>query len=172
MLVGTGSLGATDDVLHVADLLGSGISQACSEKPSCRTTCRLAPAHRFARPSPIWILTAGVRHAAWLSAAVSPIGEFYRRKGQCQGVRSISTAACFACAIHGLSPQGDSRETLFALARSSNAGRRGWQHRISRAWPLVKIVEVQRWSPAIPQPSTRVLGASSRLPDNCILSAR
>ena len=43
MLVGAGALGATDEVIEVADILGAGVAKALLGKAASRTICRFAP---------------------------------------------------------------------------------------------------------------------------------
>jgi pyruvate dehydrogenase (quinone) len=175
MLVGAGALGATDEVLEVADLLGAGVSKALlgkavipDELPFCCGSIGLLGT------KPSWDMMMGCDTFLMVGSSF-PYAEFLPKEGQARGVQ---------IEIDGKMPSirypmevplvGDSAETLRALipllARKTD---RSWRETIEKnVGEWWKVLEARAMNSADPINPQRVFWElSPRLPDNCILTA-
>jgi pyruvate dehydrogenase (quinone) len=175
MLVGAGALGATDEVIQVADVLGAGISKALlgvaavpDDLPYCLGSIGLLGT----KPS----LEAMTGCDTLLMVGSSfPYSEFLPAEGQARGIqididgRQLGMRYPMECNLIG-----DSAETLRALLplleRKTD---RGWQNKLieeKRAWrELLKARAHTKANPINPQYVYWQL--SAMLPDNCIITA-
>jgi len=175
MLVGAGALGATDEVLEVADVLGAGIAKALLGKATV--------------PDDYPFVTGAVgllgTRASYdmmtdcdtllMVGSSFPYSEFLPPPGQARGVQVDIDARMIGIRYPmEVNLVGDSGETLRALLpllqRKSN---RSWRETIERNvsdwWRLLDARAMTDANPVNPQ---RVFWElSSRLPDECILSA-
>ena len=175
MLVGAGALGATDEVLEVAELLGAGVSKALlgkavipDEAPGCCGSIGLLGT------KPSWEMMMNCDTLLMVGSSF-PYSEFLPKEGQARGVQ---------IEIDGKMPSirypmevpliGDSAETLRALIpllhRKTD---RSWREKIEKNiadwWGLLKARAMESADPINPQ---RVFWElSPRLPENCILSS-
>jgi pyruvate dehydrogenase (quinone) len=175
ILVGAGALGATDEVLEVADLLGAGISKALlgkavipDETPGCCGSIGLLGT------KPSWDMMSHCDTLLMIGSSF-PYAEFLPKDGQARGVQ---------IEIDGRMPSlrypmevpliGDSQETLRALIplleRKTD---RSWREKIEKEigewWKVLEARAQQSANPINPQ---RVFWElSPRLPDNCIISS-
>jgi pyruvate dehydrogenase (quinone) len=175
LLVGAGALGASDEVIEVADLLGAGVSKALlgkavipDEVPFCCGSIGLLGT------KPSWDMMTGCDTLLMIGSSF-PYSEFLPAEGQARGVQ---------IEIDGKMPSmrypmevplvGDSVETLRALIpllhRKTD---RSWRERIERNieewW---KVLESRAMNSANPINPQRVFWElSPRLPDNCILTS-
>jgi pyruvate dehydrogenase (quinone) len=175
ILVGAGALGATDEVLEVAELLGAGISKALlgkavipDEAPGCCGSIGLLGT------KPSWDMMMGCDTLLMIGSSF-PYSEFLPKEGQARGVQ---------IEIDGRMPSirypmevplvGDSVETLRALIPLLKRKEdRSWREKIEKEidewW---KVMEARAMNSANPINPERVFWElSPRLPDNCILSS-
>ena len=175
ILVGAGALGATDEVMQIAELLGAGVSKAWLGKavlsddlPYCCGCIGLLGT----RPS--YDLMQNCDTLLVIGSSF-PYAEFYPKVGQAKGVQ-IDIDGRFLSLRYPMDVnlKGDARETLQALIPLLDRKRdRSWQNKIAegvREW--WKVVEARAMNDANPINPERVFWElSPRLPDNCILSA-
>ena len=175
ILVGAGALGATDEVLEVAELLGAGISKALlgkavipDEAPNCCGSIGLLGT------KPSWDMMMDCDTLLMIGSSF-PYSEFLPKEGQARGVQ---------IEIDGKMPSirypmevplvGDSVETLRALIPLlTRKADRSWLETIEKNivewW---KVMEARAMNSANPINPERVFWElSPRLPDNCILSS-
>ncbi|HEX3356194.1 MAG TPA: thiamine pyrophosphate-requiring protein [Tepidisphaeraceae bacterium] len=175
MLVGAGALGATDEVLEVGQLLGAGIAKSWLGKAAVPDDVPFCTGHiGLLGTKATWDMIQAC-DTLFVVGCSFPYGEFYPKEGQCKGVqididgRMLSLRYPMDIAL-----KGDARETLIALrALLKRKENRSWQKKVienTASW--WKIVEAQAMESANPLNPQRVFWElSSRLPDNCILSA-
>jgi pyruvate dehydrogenase (quinone) len=175
ILVGAGALGATDEVLEVAELLGAGISKALlgkavipDEAPGCCGSIGLLGT------KPSWDMMMGCDTLLMIGSSF-PYSEFLPKEGQARGVQ---------IEIDGKMPSirypmevplvGDSLETLRALIplltrKTDRSWRESIEKNIEEWW---KVLEARAMNAANPINPQRVFWElSPRLPENCILSS-
>ena len=175
ILVGAGALGATDEVLEAAELLGAGVSKALlgkavipDEAPGCCGSIGLLGT------KPSWDMMMGCDTLLMVGSSF-PYSEFLPKEGQARGVQ---------IEIDGRMPSirypmevplvGDSAETLRALMPLLKRKEdRSWREKIDKEieewW---KVMEARAMNSANPINPERVFWElSPRLPDNCILSS-
>jgi pyruvate dehydrogenase (quinone) len=175
ILVGAGALGATDEVLEVAELLGAGISKALlgkavipDETPGCCGSIGLLGT------KPSWDMMMGCDTLLMIGSSF-PYSEFLPKEGQARGVQ---------IEIDGRMPSirypmevplvGDSAETLRALIPLLKRKEdRSWREKIEKEidewW---KVMEARAMNSANPINPERVFWElSPRLPDNCIITS-
>jgi pyruvate dehydrogenase (quinone) len=175
MLVGAGALGATDEVLEVADLLGAGVSKALLGKaviPDDLPFCCGSIGLLGTKPS--WDMMMGCDTLLMVGSSF-PYAEFLPKEGQARGVQ---------IEIDGKMPSirypmevplvGDSAETLRALIpllerKTDRSWRDTIEKNIEDWW---KVLEARAMNSANPINPQRVFWElSPRLPDNCILTS-
>jgi pyruvate dehydrogenase (quinone) len=175
ILVGAGALGATDEVLEVAEILGAGISKALlgkavipDEAPGCCGPIGLLGT------KPSWDMMMDCDTLLMIGSSF-PYSEFLPKEGQARGVQ---------IEIDGKMPSirypmevplvGDSAETLRALIpllqrKTDLSWREKIEKNIEEWW---KVLEARAMNSAKPINPQRVFWElSPRLPDNCILSS-
>jgi pyruvate dehydrogenase (quinone) len=175
MLIGQGALAATDEVLATADVLGAGIAKAWLGKaavpddlPNCTGSIGLlgTTATQKMMDDCDTLLVVG---------SSFPYAEFYPKAGKARGVQVDVDGRMLSLRYPmEVNLKGDARETLQALRplldRKTD---RGWRDTIEenvRKW--WKVAEARSMNSANPVNPQRVFWElSSRLPDNCILSA-
>lgn len=175
MLVGQGALGATDEVIAVADKLGAGIAKALlgiAAVPDDVPGVTGAIGLLGTRPS--WDL---MQHCDTLLMVGSsfPYSEFLPREGQARAIQIDLDPTMLGIRYPmTLNLVGDSAETLRALLPllERKADRR-WQQRLVAAvasWRETLAARAQTVAdPINPQLLFRKL--SERLPDRCIITA-
>ena len=175
ILVGAGALGATDEVLQVADILGAGISKALLGKaviPDAAPNCCGCIGLLGTKPS--WDMMMGCDTLLMIGSSF-PYSEFLPREGQARGVQIEIDGKMVSIRYPMEVPLiGDSVETLRALipllTRKTN---RSWLETIEKNivdwW---KVMEARAMNSADPINPERVFWElSPRLPENCILSS-
>src|ERR1700761_5518465 len=175
MLVGAGALGATEEVLEVADILGAGISKALlgkavipDEAPGCCGSIGLLGT------KPSWDMMQNCDTLLMIGSSF-PYSEFLPKEGQARGVQIELDGKMVSIRYPMEVPLiGDSRETLRALIpllnrKTDRAWREKIQGSIEEWW---KVLEARAKNEANPINPQRVFWElSPRLPDNCILSS-
>jgi pyruvate dehydrogenase (quinone) len=175
MLIGAGALGAADEVMRMAELLGAGVAKSwlgkaalADDVPYCTGNIGLLgtkPSYDMMQDCDT-LLVVG---------SSFPYGEFYPKEGQCKAVqididgRMLSLRYPMTTNL-----KGDAKETLQALMPLVDRKRdRGWQNKIvegMREWWMV--IDARAMNEANPLNPQRVFHElSPRLPDDCILSA-
>jgi len=175
ILVGAGALGATDEVLQVADILGAGISKALLGKaviPDAAPNCCGCIGLLGTKPS--WDMMMGCDTLLMIGSSF-PYSEFLPREGQARGVQIEIDGKMVSIRYPMEVPLiGDSVETLRALipllTRKTN---RSWLETIEKNivdwW---KVIAARALNSADPINPERVFWElSPRLPENCILSS-
>jgi pyruvate dehydrogenase (quinone) len=175
ILVGAGALGATTEVLEIAEILGAGISKALlgkavipDETPGCCGSIGLLGT------KPSWDMMQDCDTLLMIGSSF-PYAEFLPKEGQARGVQ---------IEIDGKMPSirypmevplvGDSKETLRALlpllkTKTDRSWREGIEKNITEWW---KVLEARAQVSAHPINPQRVFWElSPRLPDNCILTS-
>ena len=175
MLVGAGALGATDEVLAVADILGAGFSKALlgkaatpDEAPGCCGSIGLLGT------KPSWKLMTECDTLLMVGSSF-PYSEFLPKEGQARGVQIDIDAKMVSIRYPMEVPLvGDSKETLQALIpllkrKTDRSWREKIEAEIADWW---KVLEARALVPANPINPQRVFWElSPRLPDNCILTS-
>jgi pyruvate dehydrogenase (quinone) len=175
MLVGSGALGATDEVIEVAEVLGAGVAKALLGKAA-------VPDDYPFVTGPVGLLGSRASYEMMagcdtllMVGSTFPYSEFLPKPGQARGVQididGRSLGIRYPMEVNLI---GDSAETLRALLpllRSKTD--RAWRDTIERSvaewWQVLEARAMHEANPVNPQ---RVFWElSSRLPDECILSA-
>jgi len=175
MLVGAGALGATDEVLEVADVLGAGIAKALLGKATVPDDYPFVTgAIGLLGTRASYDMMTGCDTLLMVGSSF-PYSEFLPSPGKARGVQIDIDARMIGIRYPmEVNLVGDSGETLRALLpllpRKSD---RSWRDTIERNvfdwWQLLEARAMTDASPVNPQ---RVFWElSSRLPDECILSA-
>lgn len=175
MLVGAGALGASDEVLQIAELLGAGVAKAWLGKAVIPDDVRYCTGCiGLLGTQPTYEMMSNCDTLLVVGSSF-PYGEFYPKEGQAKGVqididgRMLSLRYPMAVNL-----KGDAKQTLEQLIPLIDRKRdRSWQNKIvENVQEWWKIVEARAMNDADPLNPERVFWElSSRLPDNCILSA-
>jgi len=175
ILVGAGALAATDEVIEVADMLGAGVAKALLGKAA------VADDYPFVTGA---IGLLGTRASYEMMSGCDtllmigsnfPYSEFLPKPGQARGIQIDIDGRLLGIRYPmEINLVGDSAETLRALLpllrRKTD---RGWREAIERTvadwWQVLEARAMNDADPINPQ---RVFWElSSRLPDECIVSA-
>lgn len=175
MLVGAGALHATDEVVQVADTLGAGVAKALlgiaavpDDVPFCTGAIGLLgtqPSHEMMTGCDTFLMVG----------SSFPYSEFLPVEGQARGVQIDIEGKLIGLRYPmELNLVGDSRETLRALLPMLRRKQdRSWQDKLVqsvRKWR--GLLEERAHTKANPiNPQFVFWQLSSRLPDNCILTA-
>jgi pyruvate dehydrogenase (quinone) len=175
MLVGAGALNATDEVIEVAQLLGAGIAKALLGKAAVPDELPyVTGAIGLVGTQPSWDL---MEHCDTLLMVGSsfPYGEFLPKEGQARGVQIDIDGRMLSLRYPmEVNLVGDSAATLRALLpHLERKNDRRWRERIERDvarwW---RVMESRAASDARPiNPQRPFCELSSRLPENCIVTA-
>ena len=175
MLVGAGALGATDEVIEVAQILGAGVAKALLGKaviPDDLPFCTGPIGLLGSKPS--WDLMTECDTLLIVGSSF-PYSEFLPKEGQARGVQIDIDAKMLSIRYPTeVNLVGDSAETLRALVPLLKRKEdRAWQKKIEKEmaewW---KILEARAMNDAKPINPQRVFSElSPRLPDNCIISS-
>jgi pyruvate dehydrogenase (quinone) len=175
ILAGAGALGAGDELIAVADLLGAGIAKALLGKACVPDDLPFVTgAIGLLGTEPSWDMMNEC-DALLMIGSRFPYSEFLPPEGRARGVQIDIDGRMLSMRYPmEVNLVGDSRETLRALApllhRKPN---RDWQHRLEDKihawWDLLDARAMTEADPINPQRVFREL--SSRLPDGCILAA-
>jgi len=175
MLVGQGALGATDEVIAVADILGAGVAKALLGRAAVPDDLPFVTGSiGLLGTRSSWDLMSGCDTLLMVGSSF-PYSEFLPEEGQARGVQididGRMLGIRYPMEAHLV---GDSAQTLRALMPLlERKNDRSWQEQISasveRWWQTVEKRALEDADPINPQ---RVLWElSSRLPDGCILAA-
>jgi pyruvate dehydrogenase (quinone) len=175
MLVGAGALGATREVIEVADLLGAGIAKALLGKAAVADDLPFVTgAIGLLGTRPSWDLMQECDTLLMVGSGF-PYSEFLPEEGQARGVQ-IDLDGRMLGIRYPMEANlvGDSALTLRALLPMlTRKDDRSWRERIEqwvRAW--WQLVEDRALAPADPvNPQLVFHELSQRLPDRAILTA-
>jgi pyruvate dehydrogenase (quinone) len=175
ILVGAGALGATDEVMQVADLLGAGVAKALLGKAALPDELSyVTGAIGLLGTKPSWDLMIGCDTFLMIGSRF-PYSEFLPKEGQARGVQiDIDPKMLSIRYPMEINLVGDAaatlRELIPLLQRKED---RSWRESIEKGvaewW---QVLEARAMHEADPINPMRVFWeASKRLPDNCILSS-
>jgi pyruvate dehydrogenase (quinone) len=175
MLVGAGALGATDEVLEVADILGAGIAKALLGKAVVPDDLPFVTGSiGLLGTKPSWDLMMECDTLLMIGTNF-PYSEFLPKEGQARGVQIDIDGRMLGIRYPTeLNLVGDAADTLRVLVPYlERKADRSWRERIEREvadwWEVLEARAMNSADPINPQ---RVFWElSSRLPDNCIISA-
>jgi pyruvate dehydrogenase (quinone) len=175
ILVGAGALGATDEVIDVADLLGAGVAKALLGKAALPDDLPFVTgAIGLLGTKPSWQMMRDADTLLMIGSRF-PYSEFLPKEGQARGVQiDIDPAMLSIRYPMEVNLVGDARATLRALKPLLRRKQdRSWRDKIERAvgewWKVLESRAGVEASPVNPQRLFWEL--SARLPDNCILSS-
>jgi pyruvate dehydrogenase (quinone) len=175
ILVGAGALGATDEVMQVADMLGAGVAKALLGKAVLPDELPyVTGAIGLLGTKPSWDLMTGCDTFLMIGSRF-PYSEFLPKEGQARAVQiDIDPKMLSIRYPMEINLVGDSaatlRELIPLLKRKED---RSWREKIEKSvaewWQVLEARAMHEADPINPE---RVFWeASPRLPDNCILSS-
>ncbi|MDQ6801523.1 MAG: thiamine pyrophosphate-requiring protein [Acidobacteriota bacterium] len=175
MLVGAGSMRATDEILEVADLLGAGIAKALLGKAAVPDALPFVTGSiGLLGTKPSWDLMMDCDTLLMVGSSF-PYSEFLPKEGDARGVQIDIDGRMLSIRYPmEVSLTGDAKETLRALIpllqRKSD---RSWREKIEKSvaewWEVLEARAMSTANPINPQRVFREL--SPRLPENCILAS-
>jgi pyruvate dehydrogenase (quinone) len=175
MLIGAGALNAADEVIEVADILGAGVAKALLGKAALPDDLPFVTGSiglLGTKPSYNMMMECDTLLMVGTSF---PYSEFLPKEGQARGVQIDLDGRMLGIRFPSeINLVGDARETLrLLIPYLERKVDRDWRDRIEKGivkwW---KVLEARAMSEAKPINPQRVFWElSSRLPDNCILSA-
>jgi pyruvate dehydrogenase (quinone) len=175
MLVGAGALGATEELLEIADLLGAGIAKALLGKAAVPDSLPFVTGSiGLLGTKPSWDLMEGCDTLLMVGSGF-PYSEFLPKEGQARGVQIDLDGRQLGLRYPmEVNLVGDSAETLRALIpllkrKTDRSWRDEIENGIAEWW---KVLENRAMNSAEPINPQRVFWElSPRLPDRCILTS-
>jgi pyruvate dehydrogenase (quinone) len=175
ILAGAGALGATEEVIQAADLLGAGVAKALLGKAALPDDLPFVTGSiGLLGTKPSWDM---MNHCDTLLMVGSrfPYSEFLPKEGQARGVQIDLDARMLSIRYPmEVNLTGDSAETLKALIpllqrKTDRSWRKEIEQNVAQWWQVLETRAMNSADPINPQ---RVFWElSPRLPDNCILSS-
>lgn len=175
IVVGAGALHATEEVLQVADVLGAGVAKALLGKAAVPDDIPYVTGQMgLLGTKPSWDLTQEC-DALLMVGSGFPYSEFLPKEGKARGVQiDISPRMLsirYPMEVNLVGDAGETLKTLLPLLKQKRSKR--WRKRIERKvedwWEDVEKRAMIDGDPVNPERLFWEL--SSRLPDNCIISA-
>jgi pyruvate dehydrogenase (quinone) len=175
MLIGAGALGASKEVLEVADLLGAGIAKALLGKAAVPDDLPFVTGSiGLLGTKPSWTMMNECDTLLMVGSNF-PYSEFLPKEGQARGVQIDIDGRLLSIRYPmEVNLMGDSAETLRALVpllkpKQDRSWRQMLEKEIEGWW---KVLEARAMNSADPINPQRVFWElSPRLPDNCIITA-
>ncbi|HEV8291638.1 MAG TPA: thiamine pyrophosphate-requiring protein [Tepidisphaeraceae bacterium] len=174
MLVGAGALGATDEVLETADLLGCGIAKALLGKAAVPDDLpNVTGAIGLLGTKPSWEMMMKCDTLLVVGSSF-PYSEFLPKEGDARGVqidieaRMLSLRYPMEVGLHGDSAL-TLRKLIPMLKRKENGWRQEIEENVKEWWNVLEARAMNDANPINPQRLFWEL--SPRLPDGCILCA-
>jgi pyruvate dehydrogenase (quinone) len=175
MLIGAGALGAADEVLEVADLLGAGIAKALLGKAALPDDLPFVTGSiGLLGTKPSWTMMTECDTLLMVGSDF-PYSEFLPKEGHARGVQIDIDGRLLSIRYPmEVNLMGDSAETLRALIpllkrKEDRSWRQMLEKEIEEWW---KVLEARAMNSANPiNPQRMFWELSPRLPDNCILSS-
>lgn len=175
MLIGAGAMGAVDEVLEAADLLGAGVAKALLGKAVLPDDLPFVTgAIGLLGTKPSWEMMSKCDTLLMVGSSF-PYSEFLPKEGQARGVQIDLDGRMLSIRYPmEVNLMGDSAETLRALnpllvRKQDRSWRKSLEKEIVEWWKVLEARAMQDADPINPQ---RVFWElSPRLPDNCILTS-
>jgi pyruvate dehydrogenase (quinone) len=174
MLVGAGALGATDEVMQAAELLGAGVAKALLGKAVLPDDLPYVTGSiGLLGTKPSYDLMMECDTFLMIGSGF-PYAEFLPKEGQARGVQiDINPRMLGLRYPFDVCMQGDSAITLKALMPMLRRKQeRGWRAAVERAvgewWAVMEARAMLKANPINPQ--LLLWDLSSRLPDNCMIA--
>jgi len=175
MLVGAGALGAMDEVLEVADILGAGVAKALLGKAVLPDDLPFVTgAIGLLGTKPSWDLMSDCDTLLMVGSNF-PYSEFLPKEGQARGVQIDIDARMLGIRYPmEVNLVGDAAATLRVLVpylarKTDRSWRSTVEMNVAEWWTVLEARAMNAANPINPQ---RVFWElSSRLPDDCILAA-
>ena len=175
MLVGAGALGAADEVIEVADLLGAGVAKALLGKAALPDDLPFVTGSiGLLGTKPSWVMMNECDTLLMVGSNF-PYSEFLPKEGRARGVQIDIDGRLLSIRYPmEVNLMGDSAETLRALipllhGKEDRSWRQMLEKEIEEWW---KVLEARAMNSADPINPQRVFWElSPRLPDHCILSS-
>jgi pyruvate dehydrogenase (quinone) len=175
MLVGAGAKHATDEITQVADLLGCGVAKALLGKEAVPDTLPFVTGGiGLLGTTPSWNMMMNCDTLLMVGSDF-PYAEFLPKEGQARGIQIDIDGRMLGIRYPmELNLVGDSAQSLRALIPLLQRKKdRSWREKIESDvrdwWKVVEARAKERANPINPEYVAWEL--SSRLPDNCIVSA-
>ena len=173
MLVGQGALGATDEVIETADVLGAGVAKALLGKPALPDDLPFVTGSiGLLGTRPSWDLMQGCDTLLIVGSSF-PYAEFLPKEGDARGVQIDLDGTMLGLRYPTeVNLVGDSAETLRALLpllerKTDRSWRAEIEDNVAEWWKVVEARALEDADPINPQ---RVFWElSPRLPDGCIV---
>jgi pyruvate dehydrogenase (quinone) len=175
MLIGAGALGAADEVLQTADVLGAGVAKALLGKAALPDDLPYVTGSiGLLGTKPSWTMMSECDTLLMVGSSF-PYSEFLPKEGQARGVQIDIDGRLLSIRYPmEVNLMGDSAETLRALLpllkrKEDRSWRQMLEKEIEDWW---KVLEARAMNSANPINPQRVFWElSPRLPENCILSS-
>jgi pyruvate dehydrogenase (quinone) len=175
MLIGAGALGAADEVLEVADILGAGIAKALLGKAALPDDLPFVTgAIGLLGTKPSWDMMADCDTLLMVGSSF-PYSEFLPKEGQARGVQIDIDGRMLSLRYPMEVPLvGDAAESLRVLIpylerKTDRSWRKQIEENVAGWW---RVLEARAMNDAEPINPQRVFWElSPRLPENCILAA-
>ncbi|MGZ4201869.1 MAG: thiamine pyrophosphate-requiring protein [Thermoleophilaceae bacterium] len=175
MLIGAGAIGADNEVMQVADLLGCGVAKALNGKAALPDDLPFVTGSiGLLGTKPSDEMMQGCDTLLMVGTSF-PYSEWLPEEGQARAVQ-IDIDGRLLGMRYPLDVQlvGDARETLRALIphlrrKEDRSWREEIEHEVSRWWEILEDRANQSAEPLNPELLFHEL--SPRLPDNCIITA-
>jgi pyruvate dehydrogenase (quinone) len=175
MLIGAGALGAADEVLEVADILGAGIAKALLGKAALPDALPFVTgAIGLLGTKPSWDMMMDCDTLLMVGSSF-PYSEFLPKEGQARGVQIDIDGRMLSLRYPMEVPLvGDAAESLRVLIpylerKTDGSWRTQIEQNVAEWWRVLEARAMNEADPINPQ---RVFWElSPRLPENCILAA-
>jgi len=175
LLVGAGAMRATDEIIELADVLGTCISKALLGKAAVPDDLPfVAGSIGLLGTKPSWVMMSECDTFLMIGSGF-PYSEFLPKEGQARGVQIDIDGRMLSIRYPmEVNLIGDSAETIRALLpllkrKTDRSWREKLEGEIRDWWTLMEVRAMDSANPINPQ---RVFWElSPKLPDNCILSA-
>ncbi len=175
MLVGAGALGATDEVIQVANILGAGVAKALLGRAALPDELPFVTGPiGLLGSKPSWDMMTQCDTLLMIGTSF-PYSEFLPKEGQARGVQIDIDGKMLGIRYPiEVNLQGDSRETLRKLIpllerKSDRSWREQIENNVKDWWVTLEERAMDEANPINPQRLFWEL--SPRLPDNCIIAA-
>jgi pyruvate dehydrogenase (quinone) len=175
MLVGAGALGAEDEVIQVAELLGAGVAKALLGKAVLPDDLPYVTGSiGLLGTKPSWDMMTDCDTLLMIGSSF-PYSEFLPKEGNAKGVQIDIDGKMLGIRFPmDVNLQGDSKETLKALIpllkrKEDRSWRKTIEDNIKEWWEVLEARAMKDANPINPQRIFYEL--SKQLPDNCILTS-